>query len=298
MFRRYQKIQAEPGRITREGLKYWYDGYHTRSGVRLYNPRSVVISLTNNNFGNYWTSSGPYDEIFYYIEQNVGEVRDDLALMVSGVPVSVKLYEYAATSMNLRTKEEIFSAMVVYGFLSYEDGKISIPNKELMDKFSDMLQKEPTLGYVYRLARESRRMLQATLDGDIKTMAEILERAHDTEVPLLSYNNEVELTAIVNLVYLAARDAYRVEREDKAGKGYVDFIFYPETDKHMDCIILELKIGHTPEEAIQQIIDKNYALRFRGKPGEPKRYMGRILAVGISYDRDEKKHSCAIRILP
>lgn len=297
LFERYQKYQKDEKQITRQGLKYWYDGYYARSGERLYNPRSVVCSLTNNNFGNYWTSSGPYDEIYYYIEQNIAEVRDDLALMVSGIEIPTKICEYAATSANLKTKEEIFSAMVVYGFLSYENGKILIPNKELMDKFSDMLQKEPSLGYVYRLAKESKRMLRATLDGDLDTMAEILEHAHDTEVPLLSYNNEVELTAIVNLVYLAARDTYRIEREDKAGKGYVDFIFYPETDLSADCIILELKVGHKPQEGIQQIKDKKYALRFQGKLGEIPRYTGRVLAVGISYEKEQKKHRCAIEIL-
>ena len=57
--------------------------------------------------------------------------------------------------MNLNTKDEIFSSMVVYGFLSYENGKVSIPNKELMDRFDEMLQREPSLGYVYRLARAS-----------------------------------------------------------------------------------------------------------------------------------------------
>ena len=227
----------------------------------------------------------------------VDAVRDDLALMVSGEAISIKIREYAATSMNLSTREEIFSAMVVYGFLSFENGKVSIPNKELMDKFSDMLQKKPTLGYVYNLAKESGRMLRATLDADTKTMAEILEQAHNTEVPLLSYNNETELTAIVNLVYLAARDIYKVEREDKAGKGYVDFIFYPERDKIADCIILELKVGHTPQEAIQQIKDKEYALRFRGHLGETPQYGGRILAVGISYDKVDKKHSCAVEVL-
>lgn len=46
----------------------------------------------------------------------------------------VKIREYAATAQNLKTKEEIFSAMVVYGFLSFERGRVSIPNKELMDK--------------------------------------------------------------------------------------------------------------------------------------------------------------------
>lgn len=297
LLKRYQTIQAEPRHVTKEGLKAWYDGYHTQSGERLYNPRSVVISLTNNNYGNYWTSSGPYDEIYYYIEQNVAEVRDDLALMVSGEAIPMRIREYAATSMNLKTKEEIFSAMVVYGFLSFENGKVSIPNKELMDKFADMLQKEPALGYVYCLAKESCRMLQATLDGDVVTMAEILEQAHDTEVPLLSYNSETELTAIVNLVYLAARDIYRIEREDRAGKGYVDFIFYPEKDRNADCIILELKVNHTPQEGIQQIKNKKYAQRFQGRLGESSPYTGRILAVGISYSKETKKHECAVEIL-
>ena len=121
--------------MTRDGLKYWYNGYCTHAGERLYNPHSVVMALENNNFGNYWTSSGPYDEIYYYIEQNVAAVRDDLALLVSGIEVPSVIEEYAATSMDVTTKEEIFSAMVVYGFLSYDDGNVYIPNKELMDKF-------------------------------------------------------------------------------------------------------------------------------------------------------------------
>ena len=118
--------------ISREDLKEWYDGYTTKSGERMYNPKSVVLALTNNNIGNYWTSSGPYDEIFYYIRQNIDDVQNDLALMISGEAVTAKIQEYAAVSMNLTTKNEIFSAMIVYGFLSYEDGKVRIPNRELM----------------------------------------------------------------------------------------------------------------------------------------------------------------------
>ena len=295
----YQKYTdyTEHIKVTREGLRYWYNGYHTFSGERVYNPRSVVCALRNNNLGNYWTSAGPYDEIYYYIENNVAAVREDLALMVSGIPVPAKIREYAATSMNLNTKDEIFSSMVVYGFLSYENGKVSIPNKELMDRFDEMLQREPSLGYVYRLARASDRMLEATLSGDVDTMAEILELAHDTEVPLLRYNNETELSAVVNLVYLSARDRYRVEREDKAGTGYVDFIFYPETDKSLDSIILELKVDSSPEEAIGQIKTRKYDLRFRERIGEEQKYTGRILAVGISYNKKTKKHICRVEVL-
>ena len=279
--------------VTRKGLRDWYNGYYTKSGERVYNPRSVVFALQFNNLANYWTSSGPYDEIYYYIRNNISDVRDDLALMISGESVTAKIQEYAATSMNLSTRDEIYSAMVVYGFLSYLNGKVCIPNRELMEKFDELLVKNESLGYVYRLAKESEKMLKATLAGDTLTMERILEFAHNTEVPLLSYNHETELSAIVNLVYLAARDSYRVEREDKAGTGSVDFIFYPY-DTTADCIILELKVDHTPDEAIAQIIDKKYALKFMPKLAGQKIYTGRILAVGIGYWKESKKHSCKV----
>lgn len=279
--------------VTRKGLRDWYNGYYTKSGERVYNPRSVVFALQFNNLANYWTSSGPYDEIYYYIRNNIYDVRDDLALMISGESVTAKIQEYAATSMNLSTRDEIYSAMVVYGFLSYLNGKVCIPNRELMEKFDELLVKNESLGYVYRLAKESEKMLKATLAGDTLTMERILEFAHNTEVPLLSYNHETELSAIVNLVYLAARDNYRVEREDKAGTGYVDFIFYPY-DTTADCIILELKVDHTPDEAIAQIIDKKYVLKFMPKLAGQKIYTGRILAVGIGYWKESKKHSCKV----
>lgn len=296
LYARFLENQKNPA-ATREGLRLWYDGYHTKQGERVYNPRSVVAALTNNNLGNYWTSAGPYDEIFYYIEHNTAVVRDAIALMVSGTAVPAKVREYSATSMNLTTKDEILSAMVVYGFLSYENGMVSIPNKELMDKFQDMLLKEPSLGYVHQLAQVSERMLKATLDGDTATMLEILELAHNTEIPLFNYNSEAELAAVVNLVYLSARDSYRIEREDKAGVGYVDFIFYPEVDRNADGMILELKVNHTADEAIRQIKERKYALKFEGKLGEKPRYTGRILGVGIAYEKDTKDHSCKIEVL-
>lgn len=296
LYEKFLKNQKNPA-ITREGLRTWYDGYSAKSGERVYNPRSVIAALTNNNLGNYWTSAGPYDEIYYYINHNTDAVRDDIARMVSGIPVPAKVREYAATSMNLTTKDEIFSAMTVYGFLSFEKGCARIPNHELMERFDEMLRKEPSLGYIHHLAQESEKMLHATLSGDTDTVLKILEFTHNTEAPLLNYNNETDLTATVNLAYLAARDSYRIEREDKAGIGYVDFIFYPEIDKKADSIILELKVGHTADEAIRQIKEKKYALKFEGRIGEPPKYTGRILGVGIAYDKKTKVHTCKIEVL-
>lgn len=295
LYERYRSV-TETIRITREELREWYDGYHTAAGGRMYNPRSVVCALTDNQLANYWTSSGPYDEIFYYIRNNLSAVRDDLALMVAGEGVPAKVQEFSVSDMNLKTKNQIYSAMVVYGLLTFEDGKVNIPNKELMLKYEELLQNESSFGYIYRLAKASEEMLKATLTGDTDTMAEILSYAHNTESPIFAYNNEIELSAVVNLVYLSARDRYRIEREDKAGKGYVDFIFYPKKMGE-DGIILELKVNHTPQEAIEQIKERQYVLRFRGKLGEQQEYCGRILAVGISYDEKKKEHFCKVEIL-
>lgn len=43
-----------------------------------------------------------------------------------------RIQEYAATALELKTKEEIYAAMVVYGLLTYDRGMVFIPNKELM----------------------------------------------------------------------------------------------------------------------------------------------------------------------
>lgn len=298
LYERYLAQNGESVKVTREGLRLWYDGYHTKGGERVYNPRSVVFALTNNNLGNYWTSSGPYDELFYYIGANVDAVKEDVGRLIADIPVSAKVREYAATSMELKTRDEIFSAMVVYGFLNYENGFVSIPNKELMDKFSDMVQKESSLGNVHRLTEKSGQLLLATKAGDEKKVAEMVQYVHDTESPLLHYNNETELTLVIRWAYLQAIDSYRVEREDKAGVGYVDFIFYP-FERSDDAIILELKVGHTAEEAVQQIKNRQYALRFEGKIGEKPEYTGRVLAVGIAYNKDDpaKHHECKIEVL-
>jgi len=298
LYERYLAKTQNP-KVSLCGLEEWYDGYETLGGEKLYNPRSIVSSLTDNQLADYWTSSGPYDEIFHYVRNNVAGVRDDIAKMIAGEEVKAQVAEYSAVSTEVRTRDEILSAMVVYGFLTARNNTVRIPNKELMDKFVEMVEKEDSLGYVYRLAKESERMLEATKAGDTATMEAILQQAHDTETDMRGYNGEAELSAIVKLVYLSARDSYDIEREDKAGVGFVDYIFYPKRNVEDDCIIVELKVDATVDDAIRQIKDRKYIERFIGKLGEQPRYTGRILAVGIAYSRKDKskKHKCHVEVL-
>ena len=109
--------------------KEWYDGYFTVSGKRLYNPRSVVMALRFNQLSNYWTSSGPYDELFYYIRHDIDQIRNDLALMITGEGVDAKVDEFAASAMELKSRNQIYSAMVVYGLLTFTREKFIFPTE-------------------------------------------------------------------------------------------------------------------------------------------------------------------------
>ena len=94
--------------------------------------------MFDNQLSNYWTSSGPYDEIFYYVRNDIKNIRNDLALMVIGERVNAKIGDFAAVSMELKTKNQIYSAMVIYGLLTYNNGQVFIPNKELMLKYDEL----------------------------------------------------------------------------------------------------------------------------------------------------------------
>ena len=141
LYDRYRKYTRKP-RITREELREWYDGYYTAARERIYNPRSIVCALSDNQLSNYWTSSGPYDEIFYYVRNDIKNIRNDLALMVIGERINAKIGDFAAVSMKLKTKNQIYSAMVIYGLLTYNNGQVFIPNKELMLKYDELLFRE------------------------------------------------------------------------------------------------------------------------------------------------------------
>ena len=88
--------------------------------------------------------------------------------------------------------------------------------------------------------------------------------------------------------YLAALDDYRINREDKAGKGYADFTFEPRNRKAVP-IILELKYNRSVNHALRCIKEKEYIRRFLDYHN--------VLLVGINYSEKTKKHTCRTELI-
>ena len=116
--------------------------------------------------------------------------------------------------------------MTVYGFLSYHDETLTIPNKELRMKFEYAL-KNHQMGEISKLVLKSNQMLESTLKKDKKAMEKLIKEAHDINIPIIKYNDENSLARIVTLVHLSARTKYKIVREMPAEIGFADFIFYP-----------------------------------------------------------------------
>ena len=279
------------GKLRFDDVEAWYNGYLTATGIKIYNPRSVVKALINNHCESYWTNTGAMDEVTEYLKYNILDIRDDVIEMVSGKEIDIIIdEEYRAGQGAPKNREEIYSAMIVLGFLSYYDGYLKIPNKELMKEYEKAL-KDEAFGYVSTIIENSKKMLKATVSGDTETIESILHDIHNSEIPILQYNDENSLSCVLTLAYLAARDTYRIEREEKTGKGFADFTFHPRR-KNDIAFIVELKKDEDPETAIRQIKEKEYVEKFKKENNHRS-----ILAVAICYDSKMKEHYCKIEEL-
>ena len=89
----------------------------------------------------YWTTTGKMDEVLFFLKYNIDEVKEDVIKMVNHIPVRLEIKkEYTAGQGRPENRKEIYAAMIIYGLLSYNDGEIRIPNKELMLEFESSLE--------------------------------------------------------------------------------------------------------------------------------------------------------------
>lgn len=267
-----------------EEIRLWYDGYIRRSdGGHMFNPDSVCNALEERECRNFWKGTGPMNDISNLIAENAFEIREDILRMVAGEEVEIQLSGFGVEEEVPRTRRDLLSAMVVYGFLTYHEGRLSIPNLELSQKFADVMDRG-TLG-VHMTLEESRALLAATLSGNAKDVAARIETVHDEQIPFIQYSDENSLACVIMYAYYGALDQYEIRREEKAGKGYVDFLFTPVAPAYPP-IIMELKYNRSARAAIAQIRERNYIQRMKKYP--------EVLLVGINYSERTKKHTCLI----
>ena len=266
--------------------KKWYDGYCV-DGVSIYNPKSVVEAMLRGKFSNYWTQTETYEALKIYIQSNEFGVQDVILKLLAGEKEKIDTTTFSNDMVTFATKDDVLTLLVHLGYLTYnaETNEIWIPNDEVMEQFISTV-KVMGWGSVVTALEISEKLLQATLSGDEQTVAELIEQAHQANASILKYNDENALSCVISLAYYSAQKNYTLHREMPAGKGFADIVFEPNRNCNLPAMIVELKWGHSAEEAIEQIKWKNYLDCL-------KNYSGDVLLVGVNYDK-EKRHTCKI----
>ena len=266
--------------------KKWYDGYCV-DGVSIYNPKSVVEAMLRGKFSNYWTQTETYEALKIYIQSNEFGVQDVILKLLAGEKEKIDTTTFSNDMVTFATKDDVLTLLVHLGYLTYdaETKEIWIPNDEVMEQFISTV-KVMGWGSVVTALETSEKLLQATLSGDEQTVAELIEQAHQANASILKYNDENALSCVISLAYYSAQKNYTLHREMPAGKGFADIVFEPNRNCNLPAMIVELKWGHSAEEAIEQIKRKDYLDCLQN-------YHGEVLLVGVNYDK-EKHHTCKI----
>ena len=266
--------------------KKWYDGYCV-DGVSIYNPKSVVEAMLRGKFSNYWTQTETYEALKIYIQSNEFGVQDVILKLLAGEKEKIDTTTFSNDMVTFATKDDVLTLLVHLGYLTYdaETKEIWIPNDEVMEQFISTV-KVMGWGSVVTALETSEKLLQATLSGDEETVAELIEQAHQANASILKYNDENALSCVISLAYYSAQKNYTLHREMPAGKWFAYIVFEPNRNCNLPAMIVELKWGHSAEEAIEQIKRKDYLDCLQN-------YHGEVLLVGVNYDK-EKRHTCKI----
>lgn len=267
---------------------WWYDGYSFKNVKHVYNPNSVVNAMLDGDYNSYWTGSSTYTVLKDYICMNFDGLRDFVVQMIAGGRCKVDTETFENDMTSFRSRDDVLTVLIHLGYLAYdkEAEEVYIPNKEVRTVFKNAVKLTDWTPVIQAMEASSQ-LLKATWEKDAVAVAKGVEEVHMANTSILSYNNENALSCVVTLAYYNAVNEYTLICEMPAGKGYADIVFLPRKSSDKPAMVVELKYGKTPESAIEQIKERQY-------PEDLKEYQGKVLLVGISYDKESKTHGCVI----
>lgn len=269
-------------------MKLWYDGYELGNEKAIYNPFAVMRALKRRSFSSYWTSTNTFEDLRRYITMNFEGLKDDIVSAFNDIPVKVNSLRFSNDMHKVDCKDDVLTLLCHLGYLSYNDATkcACIPNYEVRQEFETAIA-DTGWAEVTDALKQSEYLLSCVLNGDAEVVATHIDTIHEQNTSLIKYNDENSLACVLSLAFYTARSRYQIIRELPGGKGFADIVMIPHRNIDLPAIVLELKYNQDADTAINQIKRKNYGDAL-------ERYFGKVILVGINYDRKTKKHSCIL----
>jgi hypothetical protein len=277
--------------MDKEECARWYDGYRLTDTIDIYNPLAVVSAMRNQEFESYWSVTGSFEALKDYILMDFEGIRQDVVAMISGGSVEVDVHSYLNTMDCFYSKDDVFTYLIHLGYLSYnkKDKTCCIPNEEVRQEWVRSVKLSPDYKKLMEIINASKKLLDATVEGNEEAVARALDAAHTEVTNPLTYNDEHCFQSAICLAYFYANTRYTLFKELPTGKGYADLVLIPYLP-NIPAMVIELKHNKSAGSALQQIKDKNYCQALNN-------YKGDLLFVGVNYDEKTKEHSCKIERL-
>ena len=247
----------------REMLRDTYDGYRfSRNSPDIYNPFSLMKAFNQRELRNFWFESGTPS----YLLRQMRRFHTDITKM-DGLVVSSDAFDQPTENM-----VDALPLLYQSGYLTIKDydriGEeytLSIPNKEvrvgltkgLLPLVTGMEAEGVRAGFAVRFWRALR-------VGDTDLALRHLQ-AYLEELPYVEgFRRKLEEVAVAEGFYewsfyliFSMLNVY-VQTQVKCARGRADMVvFMPDA-----IYVMELKLNGTAQDALQQIDDKGYALRY------------------------------------
>lgn len=125
-----------------EDLKKWYDGYHLKNVGDIYNPRSVVETMIEGEFGSHWTSTETYESLKNYIIMDFDGLKSAVIKLVAGESISINTARFQNDMTSLNSRDDVLSLLIHLGYLGYDEKTetVFIPNEEVKREFVNAIE--------------------------------------------------------------------------------------------------------------------------------------------------------------
>ena len=252
-----------------EQIKHWYNGYHFYpQAVGVYNPYSLLSLFVFEDFRNFWFSTATPTFLLDMIDEKQYDLSD-----LSNLSITQSAFDNTEPE-NL----DVLSLFVQTGYLTITGAKgarfqLDFPNYEVKRSFFDSIMTrfsclERGVGdaLIYDLVDHLN-------DGELDEFFTVLRRFF-AKIPydLLVENREKYYQSLFYAVLtLIGLD---IEAEISTNIGRIDCVL-----KTKDTIyIVEFKLDGSKEDALKQIIDKQYAQKYQG--GDKQ-----VILLGVEFDQ-------------
>lgn len=249
-------------------IKHWYNGYSfEEDAVSVYNPYSLLSLFSKQKFRNYWFTTATPTFLLDLLQNKQYDLKN------------LTEFEVGDAAFEACEPEEmgVQSVFLQTGYLTikaFNDPlyKLDFPNFEVKRSFYDsvatrygQLDKGEGQSYTTQLIEQ---LQDASLDDFFETLAVFFANipyevtlAHEKYYQSLFYS-------IFKLIGLT------INVEVSTNNGRIDCVI--ETGSYV--YIIEFKLNGSKEEALQQIIDKQYAQKYQGSSKQ-------LMLIGVEFEK-------------